>query len=390
MVTAQQGRHGRLRFLVAKAAVDPHGQPQHVGRQGVEFGSALYAIDKKTGPLIIVPLVIHPRQEGAGARMIGFDAQGVKQVALRCIVLLQAQAAGTGIEHGGKRRLVDGILDGRVEIAQALGAAAVLAQKAAVVIREFRIVGRQAQGALEALVSQADFTHLRIDQAAYPVSIGKVRIDGDGLLDFIQRNFQLVVLEVADRQLQADRGALFHIGLVGRRLDVAAGAAAVAGAVAATRAGAGAQQQCQRSHKARAQPARVQEAISTMRPKLAPYLFLYSSIFSMRSCTRVRSCTSPASWPQAASMSSPRVLRIVVTRPPSSSTWAKALMRGFFERSKPDSGKGLKGIRLNLQDTPTTGSLTSASSSRACSSLSLTPSSMQYSKVMKSRGANSR
>ena len=127
-----------------------------------------------------------------------------------------------------------------------------------------------------------------------------------------------------------------------------------------------------------------------MRPKSAPNFFWYSAIFSMRSATRVRSCTSPASWPQAASMSSPRVLRTVVTMPASISTWAKALMRGFFERNRPDSGNGLNGIRLNLQFTPTTGSLTRAISSRACSSLSLKPSSMQYSKVMKSRGANSR
>ena len=41
-------------------------------------------------------------------------------------------------------------------------------------------------------------------------------------------------------------------------------------------------------------------------------------------CTRVRSCTSPASCPQAASMSSPRVLRMVVTMPASIRRCAKA------------------------------------------------------------------
>ena len=43
--------------------------------------------------------------------------------------------------------------------------------------------------------------------------------------------------------------------------------------------------------------------------------------------TRVRSFTSPASWPQAASMSSPRVLRTVVTIPASLSIFAKASTR---------------------------------------------------------------
>ncbi|MNC93012.1 hypothetical protein D3C83_95470 [compost metagenome] len=53
---------------------------------------------------------------------------------------------------------------------------------------------------------------------------------------------------------------------------------------------------------------------------------------------------------------------------------------------KPDAGKGLNGIRLNLQRTRAAMS----SSFFACASASLTPSSITYSKVMKSRGARSR
>jgi hypothetical protein len=62
---------------------------------------------------------------------------------------------------------------------------------------------------------------------------------------------------------------------------------------------------------------------------------------------------------------------------------AKRLTRSAGERRNPESGKGLKGIRLNLQGT----SRTRCSSARASASLSLTPSSITYSKVMKSRGA---
>ncbi len=68
-----------------------------------------------------------------------------------------------------------------------------------------------------------------------------------------------------------------------------------------------------------------------------------------RSAIRVRSCTSPASWPQAAAMSSPRVRRTVVTMPPSWSTAAKAATRAAGERDRPDPGNGLNGIRLTLQ-----------------------------------------
>src|SRR5690606_38464872 len=48
---------------------------------------------------------------------------------------------------------------------------------------------------------------------------------------------------------------------------------------------------------------------------------------ALRWATRVRSRTSPASWPHAASMSSPRVLRTVVTIPASIRRWAKTLTR---------------------------------------------------------------
>ena len=48
-------------------------------------------------------------------------------------------------------------------------------------------------------------------------------------------------------------------------------------------------------------------------------------------------------------MSSPRVLRTVVTMPADDNTAANALTRSEEERSKPDAGNGLKGIKLNLQ-----------------------------------------
>ena len=90
-------------------------------------------------------------------------------------------------------------------------------------------------------------------------------------------------------------------------------------------------------------------------------------------------------------MSSPRVLRTVVTMPASSSTLANAAIAASGDRRRPDCGNGLNGIRLSLQESPAQRlSFTSSINCRACSGWSFTPSSMQYSKVMKSRGAASR
>src|SRR5690606_9525877 len=102
---------------------------------------------------------------------------------------------------------------------------------------------------------------------------------------------------------------------------------------------------------------------------------------ALRRATRVRSRTSPANWPQAASMSSPRVLRTVVTMPASISLCANTRTRAAGDRFRPEAGNGLKGIRLSLQCTCRATWI----SALACSSVSLMPSSMQYSKVMKSR-----
>ena len=82
----------------------------------------------------------------------------------------------------------------------------------------------------------------------------------------------------------------------------------------------------------------------------------------------------------------PRVLRVVVTMPSAIRISEKRRMRSFDERPKGACGKGLNGIRLYLHGTWRAIS----TSCRACSSLSFTPSSMTYSKVMKSRGARSR
>ena len=59
-------------------------------------------------------------------------------------------------------------------------------------------------------------------------------------------------------------------------------------------------------------------------------------------------CTSPASWPQAASMSSPRVLRTVVTIPASLSIFAKACTRGCGERTSPEAGKRVERDQVEL------------------------------------------
>src|SRR5262249_23115969 len=80
-----------------------------------------------------------------------------------------------------------------------------------------------------------------------------------------------------------------------------------------------------------------------------------------------------ASWPQAASMSRPRVSRTVAGSPARSST---ALNASIARRDEPSNWAGrVYGIRLTL-NARRSGSSTSC---RACSTRSLTPASITYS-----------
>src|SRR6185312_6480465 len=92
-------------------------------------------------------------------------------------------------------------------------------------------------------------------------------------------------------------------------------------------------------------PSRLQLQLPT--GKIRPNLPHPAASAMLRWARRVLSRTFPASWPQAAAISSPRVLRTVVTSPASINTSRKRDTAFAEERLKPESGKGLNGIRLN-------------------------------------------
>src|SRR6185436_893112 len=91
---------------------------------------------------------------------------------------------------------------------------------------------------------------------------------------------------------------------------------------------------------------------------------------------RHHATTGSLSWPHGAPMSSPLLQRTVVVTPASSRIAWNARMRGSGERRKPEASQSLNGIRLTFARTPRS----SCARRRACSGLSLTSSSMTYSK----------
>src|SRR5690606_18419746 len=101
-------------------------------------------------------------------------------------------------------------------------------------------------------------------------------------------------------------------------------------------------------------------------------------LFLSPSLTRTRSLTLPANCPQAASISSPRVLGVVAMPPCSLTRPWKRWSASAEERRNSLPGNGLKGIRFTFAGR----SSNSPASRSAQAGESLTPFSMTYSKVM--------
>src|SRR6266513_1892882 len=243
----------------------------------------------------------------------------------------------------------------RHELARFVEAALPVADLAEVQQRD-RLVGLQAQRALEVLLGELVLAQVHVHQAEHALRRRVARVGSGGGAQLLERNAHVAAVVITGRELGMDLGA------VARVADLTDDGAGVDARLARLAGAAGARQE----HNVK-QPFHARTSFSGMR----------------RALRRVRSDTSPASWPQAAAMPSPRVLRVVTVRPARCRISAKRRIRSGLERRKPECGNGLNGIRLNLQRTWRA----TPASSRACASASFTPSSMTYSRVMKSRGA---
>src|SRR3989442_1592461 len=255
--------------------------------------------------------------------------------------------------------------DRHQEIADRLFFALVFAKEPRVVVIGIRVVGIQPEGTLERLLGEVLFAQVAVDETQHVVGGRVARVSRGCGARFRKRHAEVPSLEVCPGKLGVNTRALPRAG----HFPDDGSAIGLAGQVARERpSGAVEKHRCAGEHCCGV-PRSIQGPVPSRRAGL-----------------RVRSWIFPASCPHAASISSPRVLRVVVTIPDAPSTSLNRSITRRGERTKPEFGNGLNGIRLILHGTRETKS----TSWRACSSVSLTPSSMTYSKVMKSRGARSR
>src|SRR5581483_11193801 len=272
-------------------------------------------------------------------------------------ILLLHAPGGEGVRL--LRPRIERIAHGVHEVAHRLVLAAGPAQEPAVVVVGVGVVRIDAQRALERALGVGVLAQIHLHQAEDVVRRRVTRVGAQRAARFLERHAEVAALEIGGGELGVCARAFARCRDVA---DDGTGVVAPAGARAAGELARDEQRERERPRNA------------------------HEASLARRTVLRVRSRICPASWPQAASISSPRVLRVVVTTPAAFSVSWKRRIVSRGERSKPESGNGLNGIRLILQGTRCAIPI----SSRAWSSPSFTPRSMTYSKVMKSRGARSR
>src|SRR5688572_253733 len=344
---------GLLGDPLAELALDAQREPERLGARRRDL---VVARDELARIVHAALAVADLRQVEKRGRLVGLQAQRALEVGLG--VLLLGRAFGAQRAHAGggvraPRRRIEGIAHRVQEIFDRRGLAPRLAQEPAVVMVDVGVVRREAQRALEALFGAACFLELHVDQAEHAVDRRVARIRGRSGAQLLERDAEVAGAVVKRSELGMQPRA------VARLAHLADDAAAFRRGFRRRRA-AGDQREEQPALHARTSRSAIER--------------------------RVRSATSPASWPQAAAISSPRVLRVVTVRPARCRISAKRAIRSGEERLNSERGNGLNGIRLNLLLT----FAATSTSSRACAGLSFTSSSITYSKVMKSRGARSR
>src|SRR6185295_1684752 len=339
--------------LLAQAALDPQREPQRLGSRRHQLVVARHQLAR----LAHVALPVADQAEAdERAGLVGLEPQGALEERLRVLELLELHGADPRRRVRAPGGGIERIADRLHEVLHRFRLAPALAQEPAIVVVDVAVVRRKAQRALEARVGPGPVVHLHVDQAVHAVRGRVIRVGGGRHAQLLQRDAEISVAVVHRCELGVQLGA------VPRVADLADDGAGIDFRRRRRRTAGGEQQQAEGEQAPQARSS----LSATVR--------------------RVRSATSPASWPQAAAMSSPRVLRVVAVSPARARMSAKRRMRSGGERLNSERGNGLNGIRLNLLFTLPA----SATSSRACSSLSFTPSSITYSKVMKSRGALSR
>src|SRR5687768_881976 len=343
-----------LLHALAHPALDAHRKPQRLGGRRHQLVVARHQLAR----LADVALPVADLAEADERRgLVGLELERALEERFGILELVHLQRAHAGRRVRAPRRGVKRVADRLQEVLHRRRLAPGLAEEPAVVVIDVGIGRRQAQRALEAFLGAALILHLHVDQAVHAVRRRVVLVGGGGGPQLLQRHAEIAVAVVQGSKLRMELGAVAGVG------DLADDGPGVVDRLAGLSRAGGEQQD---QHQAR----QCLHARTSFRIRLR----------------RVRSATSPASWPQAAAMSSPRVLRVVAVRPARARISAKLRMRSGEERLNSELGNGLNGMRLNLLRTLPA----RATSWRACASLSFTPSSITYSKVMKSRGALSR
>ena len=228
-----------------------------------------------------------------GRRVGRIAFKSTQQVIFRLVIQAGLPGAGARIGQGNPGRLIEGILKGLVKIGQRRLILLQLAQIAAIGIQRIGILRVHIQGTAVGSACRIIFPQGFVDQRQYQVGISVTLSLGNGFLGFLQCRGVIALAQVFIGQLHIDIRCLIAEVVVSQVPDAGIILPLHQPLVAAPE-----QQeqhgQTNQSHEASPRCWRMRRDTS-VRP--------------------LRSRTLPTSWPQAASISSPRVLRRMVMMP---------------------------------------------------------------------------
>src|SRR5678816_3516253 len=258
-----------LRDALAEPALDAQREPQRFRARRDHLVVARHQATRFVHVALAVADLAELQQRRC---IVGLEPERALEELLGILGVAAAQAADTGRRIRAPRGAVERIADRLDEELDRVLLAAGIAQEPAVVVVDVRVVRREALGALEARLGELVLAQIHVNQPEHVVRWRVVGVGGGGGAQLLQRDRHAAALVVSGGEIGVDARAVARVALLANdRAGIHRRRLALAGAA----------REQQEEHR---KPPHARSSFTAIRP----------------SVLRVRSATSPASWPQAA------------------------------------------------------------------------------------------
>ena len=166
--------------------------------------------------VVFATTIMNFRQIEGGRSICRIKLKRLPEVILGGDAIVKFEAAKTGVVQCFGWVSITTNFQRRIKVTDRICRTSVLAQKPTVIIGKIWIAWRQFKCAQKIFVSQSGLAHIHINQSANAVGIGQIRISLQRLLDLVERDRQLMLLIIINRQFKTDLRAPLTARLIRR------------------------------------------------------------------------------------------------------------------------------------------------------------------------------